>query len=59
MIRVRMKEMGTPRYGRGEVRRLGADGLPDRRRPHLHPEARDFYRLEVLWKEAPVEAAVS
>lgn len=61
-IRVRMKAEGTlPLSVEGEVR--GDWVLMDYLTVVVHiftPEARDFYRLEVLWKEAPrVEAAVS
>jgi ribosome-associated protein len=61
-IRVRMKSEGTPPLRvEGEVR--GDWVLMDYLTVVVHiftPEARDFYRLEVLWKEAPrIEAAVS
>ncbi|MHB9111229.1 MAG: ribosome silencing factor [Thermoleophilia bacterium] len=61
-IRVRMKAEGiAPPRVEGEVR--GDWVLMDYLTVVVHiftPEARDFYRLEVLWKEAPrVEAAVS
>jgi ribosome-associated protein len=61
-IRVRMKAEGVaPLRVEGEVR--GDWVLMDYLTVVVHiftPEARDFYRLEVLWKEAPrVEAAVS
>ncbi len=61
-IRLKMKSEGTlPLRVEGEAR--GDWVLMDYLTVVVHiftPEARDFYRLEVLWKEAPrVEAAVS
>ncbi|MHB8791888.1 MAG: ribosome silencing factor [Thermoleophilia bacterium] len=61
-IRIRMKaEAIAPLRVEGEVR--GDWVLMDYLTVVVHiftPEARDFYRLEVLWKEAPrIEAAVS
>jgi len=61
-IRIRMKAEGSPPLRvEGEVR--GDWVLMDYLSVVVHiftPEARDFYRLEVLWKEAPrIEAAVS
>jgi ribosome-associated protein len=61
-IRLRLKREGSiPLRVEGEAR--GDWVLMDYLSVVVHiftPEARDFYRLEVLWKEAPrIEAAVS
>ena len=61
-IRIQLKQEGvSPMHVEGETR--GDWVLMDYLSVVAHiftPEARDFYRLEVLWKEAPrVETAVS
>ena len=51
-----MKKRARPAAPARRGRQRGAldpHGLLGRDRPHLHPEAREFYRLEQLWGEAP------
>ncbi len=61
-VRMKLKEQGVPALRvEGETR--GDWVLMDYLSVVVHiftPEARDFYRLEVLWKEAPrIKAMVS